>query len=302
MPVILSVTLACVFVCVAVVSGFAASRMLSWATPERQRLRTFAPAYGGVLREDVQLAETPIPALRKLSKALPKSPQGMSRLRRRLAAAGHYELSAAIYYSAAGFALPLAGAGVALLTAGPSQRWILAAVAGVVGYLSRDFVLARMTRARANAIENGLPDALDLFVICIESGASLDQSVVKAGEELAMAHPVIADELRLLTTEIRAGKPRVEAFRNFASRTQVEDVRSLVTMLTQTDRFGTSVAQALRTHATTCRTKRRQRAEERAAKIGVKLVFPLVMCIFPALYLVCIGPAIVSIYNTFVAR
>jgi tight adherence protein C len=298
----LTVTLVCVFVCVALVSGAAAARVVSSMTPERQRLRSLAAASSGVLRGDVQLADTPIPALRRLSKALPKSPGQMSRLRRRLAAAGHYELSAAIYYSAAGLALPLVSAGIVLLAAPPSQRWILAAAAGVAGYLVRDFVLARMTRSRAQAIENGLPDALDLLVICIESGASLDQSVVKASEELAIAHPVVADELRLLTTEIRAGKPRADAFRHLASRTQVEDVRALVTLLTQTDRFGTSVAQALRIHAATCRTKRRQRAEERAAKIGVKLVFPLALCIFPSLYLVCIGPAVVSIYNAFVAR
>ena len=101
----------------------------------------------------------------------------------------------------------------------------------------------------------------------------------------------------MVTTEIRAGKPRLEAFRNFASRTKVDDVRSLVTMLTQTDRFGTSVSHALRIHAETSRTKRRQRAEEKAGKIGVKLVFPLVLCIFPAVYVVCIGPIVVAIYR-----
>ena len=103
----------------------------------------------------------------------------------------------------------------------------------------------------------------------------------------------------MITTEIRAGKPRMEAFQNFAARTKVEDVRSLVTMLIQTDRFGTSVAKALRIHADTSRVKRRQRAEERAAKVGVKLVFPLVFCVFPAVYMVCIGPAAIAIYRAF---
>src|SRR5204862_2002527 len=129
--------------------------------------------------------------------------------------------------------------------------------------------LKRKTRARMKAIENGLPDALDLMIVCIEAGSSLDQSIVKASDELEMTHPALAVELRLITTEVRAGKPRLEAFRNFAERTEVPDVRSLVTMLIQTDRFGTSVAQALRIHAETLRTKRLQRAEERAATVGV---------------------------------
>ena len=122
----------------------------------------------------------------------------------------------------------------------------------------------------------------------------LDQAIVKASDELGIAHPALADELRLITTEIRAGKPRLEAFKNFAERTKVDDVRSLVAMLVQTDRFGTSIAQALRTHADDVATKRRQRAEERAAKLGVKLVFPLVFCLFPAFYVVMLGPAVIS--------
>ena len=108
------------------------------------------------------------------------------------------------------------------------------------------------------------------------------------------AYPALAEELRLITTEIRAGKPRLEAFKNFAARTNVDDVQSLVALLVQTDKFGTSIAQALRTHAETSRTKRRQRAEERAAKIGVKLVFPLVLFLFPALYVVILGPAVIQ--------
>ena len=121
---------------------------------------------------------------------------------------------------------------------------------------------------------------------------------MKASEELAISYPALAEEMRLITTETRAGKPRLEAFKNFAARTGVEDVRSLVAMLVQTDKFGTSIAQALRTHAATARTKRRQRAEERAAKLGVKLVFPLVFCLFPALYVVVLGPAVIKIMES----
>ena len=136
---------------------------------------------------------------------------------------------------------------------------------------------------------------LDLLIVCLEAGSSLDQAIIKASEELAIAYPALAEELRVLTTETRAGKPRLEAFKNLAQRTKVDDVRALVAMLVQTDRFGTSVAETLRTMADEMRTKRRQAAEERAAKVGAKLVFPLVFCLFPALYVVMLGPAVIAV-------
>ena len=292
----LTVSLVAVFACVALTSGLAIAWVLARTSPERRRLRDLAPEGTGVIRDDAQLVETPDPKLSALSKALPKSPKDLNRLRRQLAAAGYYKLSAAVYYSAAKVGLILLGA-LPLLFLGVSDGWMLAGIGAVVGYLLPDLFLARMIRLQAKAIENGLPDALDLLIVCIEAGSSLDQAIVKASDELEITHPALAAELRFITTEIRAGKPRLEAFKNFAARTKVEDVASLVTMLTQTDRFGTSVAQALRNHAQTSRTKRRQRAEERAAKIGVKLVFPLVLCIFPAVYVVCIGPVVVAIYR-----
>jgi tight adherence protein C len=236
----------------------------------------------------------PNPALRQLSLALPKSPKEMGRLRRRLATAGYYDLRIAVYFSVVKLVAPVATAALAFVLFGVSG-WMMVAVGAVVGYVLPDLWLTRKTKARAKAIENGLPDALDLIIVCIEAGSSLDQAIVKASDELEITHLPLAQEMRMITTEIRAGKPRLEAFTNFALRTKVPDVRSLVTMLTQTDRFGTSVSQALRIHAETSRTKRRQRAEERAAKIGVKLVFPLVLCIFPAVYVVCIGPAVIAI-------
>jgi tight adherence protein C len=170
----------------------------------------------------------------------------------------------------------------------------------MIGFLLPDFMLVRMKRARHKAIQNGLPDAMDLLIVCIEAGSSLDQSIVRASDELSVAHPAVAEELRFITTEIRAGKPRMDAFRNFAERTKVDDVRALVAMLIQTDRFGTSIAQALRIHADGGRTTRRQRAEERAAKLGVKLVFPLVFCLFPALYVITLGPGAIRILRVIV--
>ena len=137
------------------------------------------------------------------------------------------------------------------------------------------------------------------MIVCIEAGSGIDQAIMKTSDELDITYPALAEEMRLVTTEMRAGKPRIEAFKNFASRTKVDEVRSLVSMLIQTDRFGTSVAQALRTHADVSRTKRRQNAEERAGKIGVKLVFPLVFCLFPALYVAILGPAVVEYFRLF---
>jgi tight adherence protein C len=161
------------------------------------------------------------------------------------------------------------------------------------------FYVGHKTNLRKKLIRNGLPDALDLLTVCVEAGSGLDQAIVKASHELQVSHPILAEELRLVTTEVRAGKPRLEAFRNLAQRTGVDDVRSLVSMLTQTDRFGTSIGDALRVHSETSRTKRRQEAEERANKVGVKLVFPLALCLFPALYVVCFGPVVVKIYHAF---
>jgi tight adherence protein C len=293
----LVISLVAVFIGIALVSGLAVSGLLSWANPERRRLRNLASAPTGVLREGTELVEMPNPALRGLSKALPKSPKQLGRLRRQLATAGYHRLSAAVVFSVARIVVPVLGAILPLLLFGMTDGWMVAIGSAIVGYLVPDFVLARKTRARARQIENGLPDALDLIIVCVEAGSSLDQSIVKASDELGITHPALAEELQMVTTEIRAGKPRLEAFRNFASRTKVDDVRGLVAMLTQTDRFGTSVAQALRIHADTSRTKRRQRAEERAGKVGVKLVFPLVLCIFPAVYVVCIGPVVVLIYR-----
>ena len=163
-----------------------------------------------------------------------------------------------------------------------------------VGYVLPGMLLARMAKRRAHRIRLSLADALDLLVVSVEAGLGLDQALTRVGSELAFAYPELSDELRLINLELRAGKPRAEALRNLADRTGVDDLSSLVTMLIQTDKFGTSVAQSLRLDSETLRTKRRQRAEEAAAKTGVKMVFPLVTCIFPAIWVVTIGPAIIK--------
>jgi tight adherence protein C len=291
--------LAFTFVAVALASGSLTSMLLARTAPERRRLtpgRADKPHVSLTARIFAAF-RPPAPATQQLAKRSSTQSPKMTRLERRLEAAGWRDPEAASYFTAATMGLPILFAFAALVFAG-LQSWLLVIMVAVIGYLLPDLILARATRAHQKSIQNGLPDALDLIVVCVEAGSSLDQAIVRASEELEIALPALAQELRTVTGEIRAGKPRIEAFHDFARRTQLEDVRALVAMLTQTDRFGTSIAQALRTHAGTSRTKRRQRAEERASKVGVKLVFPLALCLVPALYVVCLGPVVVRILRT----
>jgi len=149
-------------------------------------------------------------------------------------------------------------------------------------------------------LQRGLPDALDLLVICVESGLGLDQALMKVTQEVRITHPELSDELQLVNLEMRIGKTRIEALRELARRTGLEDIKSLVAMLVQTDRFGTSVAQSLRVFSDDLRIKRRQRAEEMSAKTSVKMVFPLVFFIFPALLAVILGPAALTLLRQLV--
>jgi tight adherence protein C len=288
------------FASIAVLTAMGASAVLARTVPERRRLREFG-TFGGVVdaHEQVSLTERVDPRLEQIASAIPKSPKEMTRLRRRLTAAGIQSFGAAVVYSIAELALPILFAGAALKFLTGTIALIIAATAALIGYMIPGFVLAHLIAKRKRLIENGLPDALDLMIVCVEAGCALDQAIQKTSVELEISHPDLAAERRLITTEVRAGKPRIEAFKNFAARTRVDDVRALVAMLVQTDRFGTSIAQALRTHAETSRTKRRQRAEERAAKIGVKLVFPLVFFLFPAFYVVTLGPAVIQFVRIF---
>ncbi len=285
-----------IFISVALAVGALTSMALARTAPAQRRLQAAGPGADRPGLMD-QLIAFFRPA-KQSTRQLAKNPRGastkMTRLQRRMESAGWRDPEAAGYFALAEIASPVICALMPLALLGV-QGWVLSLVAGVIGYLIPDLVLNRATRKHQKAIQNGLPDAIDLIVVCVEAGSSLDQALVRASEELEIALPALANELRILTNEIRAGKPRLEAFQALARRVDVEDVRALVTMLTQTDRFGTSVAQALRTHATTSRTKRRQRAEERAAKVGVKLVFPLALCLVPALYVVCLGPVVIRI-------
>jgi tight adherence protein C len=169
---------------------------------------------------------------------------------------------------------------------------LLCPAAAMAGYMAPgQYLLSRIAR-RKHAIERGLPNVLDLMVVCVETGLGIDQAVIQVANELHAAHPEICDEFAVMNLELRAGKRRAEALHNLADRTGVEDLRKLVAVLVQTDRFGTSIAQSLRGHADYLRTLARQRAEERAAKLAVKLVFPIFFCILPSLFVVTIGPVL----------
>ena len=226
-----------------------------------------------------------------------------SALRLRMIQAGYPNPSAVPLYLGARIGLPLTlAAGMMILMPAMGQRFAVALLAsvwaGLIGYVLPTFYIRARINKRQREIQKALPDALDLFVVCVEAGLGLNQAIQRVSEEIERVSPVLAEQLALVNLEIRAGTPRDEAFRNLGDRTGVQDVKSLMAMLIQTDRFGTSIAQALRTHADTMRTKRRQRAEEAAAKTTIKLVFPLVLFVFPALFVIILGPAVIQIIET----
>jgi tight adherence protein C len=299
MPLDFAIALIALFVGVAVVTGALAANALGRMAPERRRLDQLAVASTGLVVEVHPLTDAASsPLARRMSQLVPKSPRELSILRRRLTAAGYRGMDAAIFFSTAKIAMPITMSLAVLLWAG-MDGILFAVLAAMGGFMVPEAWLSYETRRRQQVIRHGLPDALDLFIVCLEAGSSLDQAIVKASDELGITYPALAEELRLTTLEVRAGKPRLEAFKNFAARTKVDDVRALVAMLVQTDRFGTSVGQALRTHADQSRTRRRQIAEERAAKLSVKLIFPLIFFLFPALYVVILGPAVIKILRFF---
>ena len=235
-----------------------------------------------------------VDALQRLGNKVPKSPSEMGKLQQRLVMAGYRnnEAIGVFFGIRIGFALGMFALFSTPILVRPNLMLALGACG--LGYVLPGILLGRMAKRRQHRIQLALPDALDLLVVSVEAGLGLDQAIQRVGDELTFAHPELADELRLINLELRAGKARGEALRNLGERTGVDDVISLVAMLIQTDKFGTSVAQSLRVHSDTLRTKRRQRAEEAAAKTGVKMVFPLVFCIFPAIWVVTIGPAAIK--------
>ncbi len=238
-----------------------------------------------------------------LSKLVPPSAAEAKKLQKQLMQAGFRSASAPVVFRgiqlAALAGLPAMVACVCALLARPvssAMFWIL--IAFVFGFFLPRYALRRMIRSRQQLVRWGLADALDLMVISIEAGLGLNAAMMKVSSELKDVHPDICDEFELANLEIRVGREREEALRNLGERTGVDDLHSLVAMLIQTDRFGTSIARAIRAFSDSLRTKRRQRAEQAAQKAAVKLLFPLACFLFPTLFIAILGPAALTLIDT----
>ena len=240
-------------------------------------------------------------AVQPFDKLIPKSPTEVSVSQQRLIRAGYRQDAHIRILFGAKVVVPLFLCLVVFVT-GVSEylsAFFAYTLAAGLGYLLPDFWLGRRIANRQMNIRLGLPEVLDLIVVCIEAGLSLDQAVIRSVAELGSSQPEIADELSLVMLEQRAGRPRIDAWKHFAERANINIVSTLVSALTQADQFGTSIAKTLRVYSDTLRVQRRQEVEERAAKTTVKLVFPLVFFIFPSLYVVALGPAAIVMYEAF---
>lgn len=236
----------------------------------------------------------------RFERVVPRSEAEMGQVQQRLTRAGYREVTAIKFYYGAKVLVPLSLCVIALVTGlANSNPFFVYVVCLGVGFLAPDFWLGRMISRRQLAVRKGLPDVLDLLVICVEAGLSLDQATARTAEELHGSQPVLSDELSVVALEQRAGAPRSEAWKHLAERTGVDAIRNLVSMLIQSEQFGTSVAKTLRVHSDTLRTKRVQEVEEKAAKLSVKLIFPLAFFIFPSLFLVTLGPAMIIMSEAF---
>jgi tight adherence protein C len=241
-------------------------------------------------------------ALEKIVKpfqnVVPRSQHEVSILQKRLIRAGYRQPSAVNMFYGAKVLIPLSLATLATITGiyqiGP---FFVYAVSIALGFLIPDFFVGNRISHRQRKIRLGLPEALDLLVVCTEAGLGLDQALFRVGKELTISQPEIHDELTLVHLEQKAGMPRADALKNLADRIDIDTVRALSNTLVQADTFGTSIAKTLRVYADTLRTQRRQQAEEQAAKTTVKLVFPLVFFIFPSIFLVALGPSAIALWE-----
>jgi tight adherence protein C len=234
--------------------------------------------------------------LENLGKILPEGKgKQASRLNRLLVQAGFRKPNAALVFRGTKILLTALAVGAIYITGYYRQNQMALLFALALGFVLPDLWLNHRIRRRKHLLRLSLPDALDLLVICVEAGLGLDQAILRVSQELKIVHPELSEELRVVNLEMRVGKSRLDALRSLSERTGVDDIKALVAMLIQTERFGTSIAQSLRVHSDTLRTKRRQRAEEAAAKTPVKMVPVLVFFIFPALLVVILGPAIITL-------
>ncbi len=238
--------------------------------------------------------------VQKLGKLIPASPKDVTVMQRRLIKAGFRGEHALKYLYGAkallGIGLPLIAVSLVAVSESLSSHKLLVVLgAASAGFFGPNEFIKIASRRRQKEISRGLPNALDLMVVCVESGLGLDQAIVQVSKELEHAHPDISEEFAMVNLELKAGKRRIEALRNLADRSSSEDLKKLVAVLIQADKFGTGVAQSLRAHADYMRVQARQIAEEKAAKLGVKLVFPIFFCILPSLFVVTVGPVAMKI-------
>jgi len=261
------------------------SRAMERLAQQTRRVSPFLHSPGLVWQELV----------RRIGSFVPDSPKNLPRLKQRLIRAGFRDPAAVRFFhgTRAVTMVVFAAAGLAASLRSYSTFENLLKVAGaatLVGYILPSQILLWRIARRKRRIERALPSALDLMVVCVESGLGLDQTTIQVARELQYAYPELCDEFAVMNLEMRAGKRRAEALHNLAERTGVEELKKLVAVLIQTDRFGTSIAQTLRGHSEYLRVMARQRAEERAAKLAVKLVFPIFFCVLPSLFVVTLGP------------
>jgi len=238
--------------------------------------------------------------IKRLGALVPASPKDVTVMQRRLIRAGFRQENALkILYGAKvlfGILLPvLTLSAVANTGADPSNKVMVVLAAAAAGFFGPNEYVRMASKKRQKKVHHGLANALDLMVVCVESGLGLDQAILQVAKELEHAHPEISEEFAIVNLELKAGKRRAESLRNLADRTAVEDLKKLVAVLIQADRFGTGIAQSLRAHSDYMRVQARQVAEEKAAKLGVKLVFPIFFCILPSLFVVTVGPVVVKI-------
>jgi tight adherence protein C len=237
-------------------------------------------------------------ALSKVGTLVPPSAQSITRTQQLLVRAGYRNPQSVMVLRGVRILLPIVFLALVYLTGFYKENPIvILAMAALGGFMAPEFYITQVVRKRQHRLQLSLPDALDLLVISMEAGLGLDQAVLRVSQELKYAHPELSEELQMVNMETQLGKNRLDALRELANRTGVEDIKGLVAMLIQTDRFGTSLAQSLRVFSDDLRIKRRQRAEEQAAKTTVKMVPPLVFFIFPALMVVILGPGIIAIMH-----
>jgi tight adherence protein C len=240
--------------------------------------------------------------IQKIGETLPVNPEDVGLIRRDLISAGYRDPSAVYLYLGARVLTCIALVLLALyfrndITVNPILRIVIPVGAGLIGYFVPSFYLDHLVSNRQEKLRLSLPDALDLMVVSVEAGLGLDQAIQHVARELAAAHPELCEELEMVNLEIRGGKRRLDALRNLSERNGEPELRALVAMLIQTDRFGTSIADSLRTHSDFMRVRRRQDAEERAGKVGVKLVFPIFFLMLPAMLVVAAGPGLLQLFK-----